>query len=75
MSWRTTYPSVATVSTATLESLTIWRNELPKPETAVQHTVHKRISGRHRMLIKERGRTARSPGRPPFNDVFGDIFK
>lgn len=73
MSWRTTYPTVATVSEASLESLTIWRNELPKPQTDVQKTVARRIATRHRNLIAERTRSA-SVNKDPFSHMFGDIF-
>ena len=73
MSWRTTYPTVATVSKASLESLTIWRNELPKPQTDVQKTVARRIATGHRNLIVERTQSA-SVKNDPFSSIFGDIF-
>ena len=49
--WQTTYPSLATVSEASVETLTTWIESLPAPQTDVQRTVLRRLALRRQELM------------------------
>lgn len=46
MTWETTYPTLATVKSASFDTLLTWDRKLPKPQTDVELTVRKRITQR-----------------------------
>jgi hypothetical protein len=43
MNWKTTYPILADVKTASLSTLLEWEAHLPEPRTDVERTIYKRI--------------------------------
>ena len=54
MDWRTTYPTVAAINEAGLETLDTWLTSLPRPCTDVERTVYRRIGHLHAKLLSER---------------------
>ncbi|MGI9296392.1 MAG: hypothetical protein ACR2QC_00665 [Gammaproteobacteria bacterium] len=54
MSWQTDYPTVADVATAHIDTVIQWHDNLPEPQTAVEHTVRRKLMTR----IKTHAETA-----------------
>lgn len=46
MNWQTTYPALATIMVANLDTLQTWADNLPAPQTDVERTVHRRLIAR-----------------------------
>lgn len=55
--WMLEYPTVATVSIASFETLAAWDTHLPEPTSDVERTVRRRISAR--MAVLWRGEVQR----------------
>jgi hypothetical protein len=57
MNWQTTYPALATIMVANLDTLQTWAEKLPPPQTDVERTVHRRLIARRdelgRRLLRE----------------------
>lgn len=46
MSWKTEYPTLATIKVAHAQTLQTWLDNLPAPQTDVEKTVYRRIEKR-----------------------------
>lgn len=70
MDLRTTYPTVATVMVASLDTLQTWLTSLPAPQTDVERTVMRRLKARSDELFRQQLRQ-QAPG---IADQFNDII-
>lgn len=70
MDWKTTYPTVADVKEASMDTLLEWDKHLPEPETDVQRTVQKRIE---RRLMEHTGNECREKA-PEIVDKWNELM-
>lgn len=70
MDWKTTYPALATVMVASLETLQTWLTSLPAPQTDVERTVMRRLKVRSDELFRQELRQ-QAPG---IADQLNDII-
>ncbi len=52
--WKTTYPTVAAVKDASIETVSAWLLHLPSAQTDVEHTVRRRLQARVNVHLAER---------------------
>lgn len=69
MDWKTTYPALATVMVASLETLQTWLTSLPAPQTDVERTVMRRLLARRDELLRQQVRERAPDIAAKFNDI------
>lgn len=69
MTWQTTYPSLATVMDAGLQTINTWREQLPEPTTDVQRTIQRRLQQRQMDLMRLQLKT----DHPEISQKFEDL--
>lgn len=57
MTWQTTYPTLATIQSASFDTLNTCCDNLPPPQTDVERTVHRRLFARRSQLADQLLRT------------------
>lgn len=69
MQWQTTYPALATVMEASLQTLCTWCDNLPPPQTDVERTVMRRLKARRDELVATEVREKAPHIADKFNDI------
>jgi len=69
VNWQTTYPTIAATKEANFTTLNTWIENLPAPETAVEHAVWRRL---HLMRDKRAGEEVRRAA-PEVADKMNEI--
>lgn len=69
MEWQRTYPALATVMQANVETLCTWCDNLPPPETDVQRTVMRRLKARRDELAATEVRNKHPEIADKFNQI------
>lgn len=76
--WQTTYPSVEALNIAAFQTLQTWDERLPPPQTAVEHTVRRRIKRRLAALAEAELEKADAAFAARYKDTLNgarDLFK
>lgn len=74
MTWQTTYPTVATVLAANFDTVCTWCEQLPKPQTDVEHAVMRRLIKRRDELGAQKLRSEHPELADRMNSV-QDLFE
>lgn len=69
MDWKTTYPTIADVAAASLETLDAWIDNLPSPQTDVDRAVSRRLRARRDELLAKEVREKAPHIADKFNEI------
>lgn len=75
MDWKTTYPTLETVMLARFETLQQWDQNLPAPQTDVEHTVRRRLRKQMETLAGQHVRHVDPALADKWNKVMDDVEK
>lgn len=71
MLWQQTYPTLATLNEANLQTLCAWVDNLPPPQTDVERTIHRRLLLRQNELMRKEVREVA----PDIADKLDDLYR
>jgi len=75
LDWRRTYPCLAAVMAASLDTLATWREHLPAPQTDVERTVSRRLNRRFDEVAKSELRRQAPELAAKYEDVIARLAR